>query len=87
MDPSGRVERFVGTCRPMEAPSPGATVVGCRVQPRRIAGRDDSTVRVAVKVVVTETTRSVSDPTRSDVRNVRLFGTVSAERSGRSYAK
>lgn len=85
ISPDGRVGRFIGTCRTMEAPSPDATSTGCRVQPRSIAGRGDSTVWVGVKVVATETTPSSSDPTRSGVPSVRLrrFGTASAERVGR----
>jgi len=86
ISPNGRLERFIGTCRTMETPSPGATATGCRVQPRSIAGRADSTVLVTVRVLATETTRSSSDPTRSDGQRsvrLRLVGTLSAERSGR----
>ena len=85
ISPNGRLERFIGTCRTMEAPSPGATSTGCRVLPRSIAGRNDSTVLVTVKVQATETTRSSSDPTQSGVQKerLRLVGTLHAERSGR----
>ena len=86
ISPNGRLERFIGTCRTMETPSHSATSTGCSVQPRSIAGRDDSTVLVTVRVLATETTQSPSDPTRLDGQRsvrLRLVGTLSAERSGR----
>lgn len=82
IDVMGRVTKFSGTCSPTNMPGPGATGAGCRIQRLRIAGHDDSGVRtVSVTVLVSETTPSPSDRTRSDVRSRTFRGRLSAARS------
>jgi len=83
VDVTGQVTKFSGTCSSANISGPGATSSGCRIQRLRIAGHDASGVRaVSVTVLVSESTPSPADRTRTDVRSRRFRGRLSAARSG-----
>jgi hypothetical protein len=78
---SGRVTSIKGGCSERPALNADALSSQCRIQRLSIMARDDSTVRsVAVRVVVTETIPSASNPTATQTRSRTYTGTVAAYR-------
>ncbi len=77
----GRVTSFNGGCSPSPALGPGVLSAECRIQRLSIAAHDAATVRtIGVRVVVSETAQSSSDPTRTQIRYKTYSGNLAASR-------